>query len=553
MKKTYFYTILLLLAAFLVACGGTAPEEEPVAPASEAVAPTAAAEESIEEPVEESIEEPVEEPVEETAEEYPPLRILTSFQIKSLDPVTQGFWYSEFGTAELMMKWDRDYVVKPWVLQSLEQIDELNWKLTLRPEVTFQNGKPLDAEALAALINRQLELSPSAQADLAGATVAITGEYELVLTTQDPNPYVPNILAQESTFPVYDVAAVEAVGEEYEKLAGSGMYTGPYTVMSLSDQEMVMTRNDNYWQGVPPLPSVTVGFVSDEQARMLAVENGEADIAIYVPSAAKKIYQGRDDIFFVTAPSTREGVRLILELETAPFDDAAVRKAFAMGIDYEVLANDVLDGVYWTATGYYPSGFPFLVENLNHDPETANQLLDEAGWVMGDDGIRAKDDQPLHVVLLIYPQQPDLEPISTAMQAQLGEIGFDVEIVSMDGISDVMQNDTVPWNAGLTYSGAISGGGIPQLHRYIHSEGDRNYSGINDPALDALIDELNMTFDGEKRTELLQEIQNIIIVEEGYQLFVANKLFPALVSAAYQDYLPSHNWLHVTYETKPTN
>jgi peptide/nickel transport system substrate-binding protein len=304
---------------------------------------------------------------------------------------------------------------------------------------------------------------------------------------------------------------------------------------------------------MPPLPGVTVGFVSDPQARILAVQNGEADIAIYVPSEAKRIVAGRDDAFFVTAPSTREGVRCVLNLETAPFDDAAVRRAFGLGIDYQSIANEVLDGVYAVATGYYPPGFPWLVENQVTDPAMANQLLDEAGWIVGDDGIRVKDGQPLKVTLLIYPQQPDLEPMSTAMQAQLGEIGFDVEIQSMDSLSDVMKEDLVPWNAGLIFSGAISGGGATQLHRYIASDGDRNYGGISDPELDALIKELSGAFDEGQRTELLQDIQRIIIEEKAYQFFISCKLFPAVVSPVYRGYLPSHNWLHVTFDTKPTN
>jgi len=493
--------------------------------------------------------------VESTADTtaYPPLTILTSFKIKSLDPIKQGFWYSEFGCAELLMKWDRDFIVKPWVLQSLEQIDELNWRLTLRPEVTFQNGKTLDAKALTAMMNRQLKLSPSAKANLPGASVRATGEFEVILTTQEPLPTVPNILASESVFPVYDAEAVEKVGKDYEKLAGSGFYTGPYQVVSLDDQTLVLERYDGYWQGVPPLPGVTVGFVSDAQARILAVQNGEADIAIYVPSEAKRIVAGRKDVFFVAAPNTREGVRCVLNLNTPPFDDLTVRRAFNLGIDYASIANDVLNGVYAVATGYYPPGFPWLVENQKTDPTLAARLLDEAGWVMGDDGVRIKGGQSLKVALLIYPQQPDLAPISTAIQAQLKEIGFDVEIQSVDSISNTMKKSVIPWNAGLTFSGALSGGGATQLHRYIASDGDRNYGGISDRELDALIKELTMTFDQKRRTEILQKIQRIIIEEQAYQFFISCKLFPAVVSPAYRSYLPSHNWLHITFETRPTN
>ena len=65
--------------------------------------------------------------------------------------------------------------------------------------------------------------------------------------------------------------------------------------------------------------------------------------------------------------------------------------------------------------------------------------------------------------------------------------------------------------------------------------------------------ELSGAFDEGQRTELLQDIQRIIIEEKAYQFFISCKLFPAVVSPAYRGYLPSHNWLHVTFDTKPTD
>jgi len=486
---------------------------------------------------------------------HPPLTVVTPYQIKNLDPVKNGFWFSEFGSAELPMMWDRDFVVKPWVLKSLEQIDDLNWRLTLRPEVTFQNGKPLDAKALAAVMDRQLKLSPRVQSDLPGATVKVTGKFEVVLTTQEPTPTVPNILASESVFPVYDVEVVEAVGEDYEKLAGSGFYTGPYQVVSLDDRALVLERYEGYWQGIPPLPGVTVGFVPDAQARILAVQNGEADMALYVPSDVERILEGREDAFLVAAKRSRQGARLVLNLRKAPFDARLMRRAFQLGIDYETIGNDVLGSGCDVARSFFPPGFSWSLENQITDPELANKLLDEAGWVKGDDGIRMKDDQRLQVTMLISPRQPDEEPISIAMQAQLREIGFDIAIQSVESPTDAMKKDVIPWNAALTFAGPIGGGGAPDsgLQRYIASDGDRNYGGISDPKLDSLIDGLSVTFDVEQRAKLLKEIQKIIVEEQAYQCMLAFKLFKYVVSPAYSGYIGSQNWLHITFETKPTN
>ncbi len=484
---------------------------------------------------------------------FPTLRILTSFRIKSLDPVKQGFWYSEFGAAELLMKWDRDFTIKPWVLKSLRQIDTLNWQLTLRPEVTFQNGKKLDANALAALINRQLLLSPAARANLPGATVKVTDRHHIIFTTQKPNPTIPNIFASESIFPIYDAELVNSVGSDYDRLAGKGMFTGPYEVVNLNDHALTLKRYREYWQGIPPLQGVRVGFIGDMQAKMLAIENKEADIAIYVPSEAKLLYQNRKDIFFVTTPKSREGIRLIFNTRIAPFDEANVRRALGFGMNRKEIAEDVLNGVYYPAVGYYPRGFPFTVKNQRYDPVKANKLLEENGWKRQKDGIRAKNGRRLSFVMLIYPQQPDLAPIAVTLQAQLRKIGFAMKIISVDSVKEAMLDKQILWNSSLAFDSSISGGGTPQLHRYIHSKGDRNYGGIENSDLDALIDELQITFNEQKRIEILKKIQQIIIEKKGYQFFVVTKLFPAVVSAAYQNYLPSHNWVHVSFETRPEN
>src|SRR5690606_4254959 len=76
-----------------------------------------------------------------------PMRMVTSFEVSTLDPATAGFWMAEFGVAELLIQFRADGRHHPWLLESWESVDDLTWVLTLREGVTFQNGKPVDAEA----------------------------------------------------------------------------------------------------------------------------------------------------------------------------------------------------------------------------------------------------------------------------------------------------------------------------------------------------------------------------------------------------------------------
>jgi len=531
-KSKWFQLILslLLLAVLLTACIAptttTPATDATVAPAAEATIPA----------------------------ELAPLRVVTSFQIASMDPIEEGFWMPEFGVGELLMQFRDDGLHHPWLLEALERTDDLTWVLTLRAGITFQNGKALDADALLALMERQLALSPSAQSDIpAGTTLTKTGDLQITLTTLAPYPTLPASLASESVFPVYDTAVVEAAGDDFAQLIGSGMYTGPYAVVSLDEQEMVLERYDGYWQGMPALPGVSVRFVTDPQARILAVQNNEADIALYPPTAAKPVVDSTPGIHFNYGTPSTGGFLMVLNLNVPPFNEMAVRQAIIRAVNYDEIANAVMDGVFIPAHSFYPPFFPYAVENQQTDLEAAKQLLEDAGWVAGDDGIRTKDGQRLHINLLIYPQQPDLVPVSGAIQSQLLAAGFEVEIQSVDSINDAMLENTVEWQAGLVSNGAVSFGGAPEptLNRYLVSSGDRNYGGFANAEIDQLAAQLSVTLDETARAEMLARIQAILIEEEPYAFYVSFHTGRVIVNDAYQNYQPGFQLYHISWQTQP--
>lgn len=483
-----------------------------------------------------------------------PLRIVTSFPVGSLDPIEEGFWMPEFGVAETPMRLGKDGQIEPWAISALRRSNPTTWKLQLRPDVTFQNGKPLDADALLALMRRQLAKSASARSVLDGARVRKSAAREITLTTRSPDAAMPDYLSDESVFPVYDTEAVEQVGENFAALAGKGIYTGPYAVKSLTGRAMVLERYAGYWQGRPPLPGVRVGFVPDAQARILAVRNGEADLALYPPTEAKRTLDGADDAVYRTPPKGRgsESITVPLNIRRAPFDDVRVRRAFLLGIDYQAIANDALDGAYDVARGMYPSFASFAVQTQTTDPEAARQLLDKAGWKPGDDGIRVKDGKPLRVRYLTYPQQPDTRAVAIAMQSQLRAVGFDVQVRQVEDITATFKEPD-DWDAGGTFSGTLGFYGQPEpfLRRYLVTKGSDNYAGISDPKLDGLVAQLVRTFGPEKRNSILAAIQRLVVEQQAYLSVPTFKRFPVIAGPAYRTYQPSPSLNHVTFETAP--
>lgn len=477
------------------------------------------------------------------------LRVVTPFRVQSLEPARPASYFlTEFALAELPLILSAGGKLEPHLLESYARIDDRNWRLALRPNIKFQNGKPL----MAAAMNRQLERSASAKAVLPDTKITVTGERELTLTTARPDPTVPAALADELVFPIYDVEAVEAANGDNAKLIACGCFTGPYRAASLDERELRMTRYDEYWQGRPPLTEVSIRFIGDPQARILAARNDEADIALYPPSEAQQMLAGGGGAFFVTNPRSHGGPRIFLNIRRHPFDETAVRCAFSLGINYESLARDVMEGIGETATGFYPPVYPWAIQNQKSDAAEAKRLLEEAGWSASSDGLRARNNQPLEITLLVYPQQPDWAKIATAIQAQLREIGFRLRIRQVEDINAAMKSQT-DWHCSINSPGLVTTGGAPDpfLRDHLHSRGERNFGGVNDAELDRLLDQLSSTFDEARRAEILKRIQQIVIAEKVYEVRPVFLRSRVVVGKHWRGYQPSPQLHHITWETKP--
>lgn len=481
------------------------------------------------------------------------LRIATPWEIATLDPLAGDNWAPLFGYGESLLRSTPDGEPDPWVLESAEAVSETKWKLTVHEGVTFQNGKPCDAEAVAELMNFYLAENPVLKPMLPGAVAKATGSTTVMLTTTSPISNLPNILTSDTGFPVLDVDALKSAGDDKQALVDAGIYTGPYEVTELTSDHMVLERNDEYWQGDPALPGVEFKFISDPQARVFAVQSGEVDVAIYPPTEAAATLED-STAHYVTAEHGTAGPRVVFNLERAPVDDVLVRRALSLGLDYEAIANDVMDGYFDVGEGMFPMQMPFAVANQVYDPEQAQDLLDRAGWVESGEGVRTKNGQPLELTLATYRTDPDLLTVALAMRSQLQEIGIALDIREVDSSSVLYERDFTDWHLAMLTSGyfGVVGDAVGVVQDYLTSDGANNfYHGLADPEIDALADELSETFDQEQRYDLLRELQELMIVEKAYTVVVAAKRWAAVVSDKWADYEVPENYLYVDWQTAP--
>lgn len=473
------------------------------------------------------------------------IRIVTPYAVKSLDPVRQGLWSPEWGYGELLMRATENGTVEPWLLEDLTATSPTTWRLRLRPDVTFGNGRRLDATALKAAIDRHLTDNALVRTNLAGAATAVADARTVTLTTARPVANLPHLLADEQGVSVFDTQAAPR-GAAPETLVGKGIYTGPFQVERLSADEMVLKRNPKYWGGRVKLAGARVRFVPDGQARVLAVRSGEADVALYPPT--ELLTQVRDAASgprMAAAKHPLQQLRAIFNLRAAPMDDPAVRRAFALAVDYQQLAGDVFDGLYEAPVGWYPKTVAYAEATQRTDQEAARRQLEGTGWRAGQDGIRRKAGQPLTVSLLTYPQQPDTRTAAVALQAQLRQVGFDVRIREVpDNYAAMKERD---WHVGLSFDGTLGYTFDPvgPLRDFLSTTGVKNFGGVTDPRLDALISDLAGTFDATARHDLLRQAQRLV-AEQAYTVVLTQRTPKAVVSQQFASYRPSSVLHHLT-------
>lgn len=483
-----------------------------------------------------------------------PFTILNSYEVTDIDPVKSGAaWLWDFGASETLVERADDGSLKGLLATSWERTGDKEWTFALRPGVTFQNGTPVTAEAVATAFTRQLATLESAKKALPGGRVQARGADRVVVSTATPNAFVPDAMAERAPFAVYDAAAVTKAGGANAALLDTGYLTGPYAVSGFDPETLTLKRYDGYWGGKPPLPGVVVKRVLNEQSRILAVQSGEADLALYPPIEAKRTLQGRKDSYFKTSSKAIQGVTMDLNLTRAPFDDAEVRKAFAKAIDYDAIANQILDGVFGVADSLYPSEFVgYAVKNQTTDTKESARLLDAAGWVRGSDGVRTKDGKPLTVKLLRAAQDPETASIAVGLQEQLAGQGWRLEIVSSEDFMTVQQ-DLSAWNTTTYLTGLLSTSGnpLPPIQNKLVTGGANNIGQISDPQLDKIAAELPLAAEPSRREALLKRTQEIVGGEKTYLIVSSFKRFAAVSGANYPNYTVSNFRRHVTPQTAP--
>jgi peptide/nickel transport system substrate-binding protein len=299
--------------------------------------------------------------------------------------------------------------------------------------------------------------------------------------------------------------------------------TGPYTVAEWrKGDRMVLKANPTYWDGAPAITTVTVVYVTDDNARATRMASGEFDMTVLPPKLAKT-YTGRDGYRVVDNQSADyRGLGLPSQL---PFtSDPAVRHAINLGLNRQAMIDTVLAGAgkpAATPISPYLAGWYDPAATFAYDPAEAGRLLDQAGWVAGPDGKRSKAGVPARLPML-YPAEDSLrKELTLASASDIAKLGIDapVEGTTFEIMLARQKEAAALWGGGDPYD-PDSAAFTLLSSSFIGQQGYVNMTLYRNPTVDAALDAGRRSDDPAARKAAYDQFQTAFVADPGWAFLV---------------------------------
>lgn len=386
--------------------------------------------------------------------------------------------------------------------------DNKSVSLTLRDDVTFQSGAPMDAEAVAATLAKAADPERGQNVYATMGPVenwTVDGPHALTVNFKGPIPdrQITDLLQFIS---VIDPAGMETIQTQP---AGTGAFT---LVERVLGQSVRMAANPNYWRaGEPKVDELLITVFGDNDAASAALESGAVDLiygaggraAVRLRDSGYQLIQGPGPLVQVFRINTTR----------PPFDNEKFRQAFNYLLDREAILRvgyaglGVVTALPWAPAS--PAADPSYNETFAFSLEKAKELLDASGLTPA---------QMSDWKLLVNGADQDAVTISQLMQGTLSDVGINVELDLRQGaeFTDAM--------LGGDYTAIFAGiGNIQKFPSRIAT--NSIYRTSNNPVLGephphpdyvAAIERVNTTLGSHEEVQAAYDNLNKVLVEAAF-------------------------------------
>lgn len=437
---------------------------------------------------------------------------VTSFA-DTLETTEQYFsWVvSRYGVGETLIKFDEHGGKAPLLAESWENSEGGKvWKFKIREGVKFSDGTEMTPERVKKSLERTFKLSNRASTFFNPVSIKVDGQY-VVISTEAPVTVLPECLAD----PLFIIVNTDA---DTSTFAMKGpVCTGPYVVESFNPTEVcVVVKNKHYWNGEVPLDKVTFKCINDQATRSMALQSGEIQIAYNLKTENLQDFSDESKYHIQSLESLRTTFAFMNE--KGVLGDKILRQAVSRALNRDIYCKVLLEGGATPGKAPIPPtldfGFDELIDENKYNPESAKQLLKDAGYkdIDGDGFVETPDGKKIQLDFVIYTSREELKIYAQAAQINLKEIGINVKIntVSYETLLDLRDAgkfDMLIWNV------LVANTGDPEkyLRENWYSKSPSNQTGYSNAKVDELLDKLSAEFDSEERKKLTIEIQQLIM------------------------------------------
>lgn len=423
-------------------------------------------------------------------------------ETQSLDPAICGLVAYQrcspiFGT---LLRYDSETGdVVPYLAESFESADGVNWTLKLRNGVTFSDGTPFDAEAVVFNWNRIKDpatLSPAAAA-VRGLTWSVVDPSTVSVQLEKANYQLPWQLVR-GLGAIGSPTAIQAAGAE---VGTKPVGAGPFTLQSwVRNSEMKLVKNPTYFeQGLPYLDAMTIKQASSEDQKSNALLSGESQMA--PTSAGNEAAKMESNGFRVDEADVYGGGGVIFNYRNASLQDEGLRSAILHAIDGGQFV-DALDMVTEPAEAFLrPEGTAAAYPAFDSG-EAQKQF---------DDYLRRTGKTSETITITSYAGFPVMEQSAQLLQAQLQKInGLTAQITPLEApvlLSKQRQGD---FQLLLT---TFQSPTRDLLFDLFHTDGSQNTTHYSNPDVDAALN-ITRTSNDPAEVEKAYETANIQISKD---------------------------------------
>lgn len=432
------------------------------------------------------------------------LTVSIASDVVSLDPQLQGDLTSMtvadniFDTLTVR---GADNSLQPGVATKWEQIDPMTWQFTIRDGVKFQNGEPLDANAVAFSINRLLDpatKSPIVELrNVKGAVVV--ADHTVNFEMKAPDPVIP---AKVSLFGGVIIPPKLFQQEGAAAFAKNPVGSGPYKFVSRKQaDQIVLQANPDYWGKKPTVQNLVFKVMPDPASALAALQSGGVDIVTGITKDSANQLGDNPDTVVKSTPGIRTYSINLDTISDGPLANRDVRNALNYAVDVPTIISTLMAGAAAQTPTLIPSsvyGFDPSIKPFPYDTGKAKQLLAQAGYPNG-------------FSTTLSASSAD-SALAQAISGQLGKVGVNAKVNVVE--AQTAKSEIIALNKrrdGGMYLVANSGWTLDSVSFLQSSvKSDRRSSRSNIAQLDQLVVAGETETDPNARLHAFSQLQTVL-------------------------------------------